>query len=532
MVLTNNVPQEFPLLNYFACAVDSKSRVYLMGGYNGAYSQVSANTYVSTNFGVTWSQVPTYSQKGYVARASGGAGQMVSPYYGTDLIYLVGGNVCPYNGGVGGAGQCNNGQFSVNDVYVTRDYAMSWMQLTDSGGWIPRADIQLAISSAGVLVFGGGQINLFQNYNDVWTSLDGGYTWTMLQQYPFFTPRHGISTVFDENDYLYFMAGSREQAYGQVNEVYISTKSFSNIATWGPQVVPGLVVPGSSTAACLGLTCFPNDFPTCVCTQTNTLLAQQTFTMTSVLGNYQAPFSPRVNFGAFVLKNAFTYNALANGSTTLTTVVAPAGTYVIVGGGYDAWIATGAGTQWYAISGVAGLPYSTGNVPAQQGGQAACKDPNTDQMYLIGGTNSDLSTVFTSINGGATWFQVNSASSFLGRAYFGCVVDSKSIIYVIAGDTTAEAAGGSSDTWYSTNLGVTWAQQVTTQAWPTNGGRQSSATLTFYSTYYNKDLIYLIGGVDSSGNYNDGQLLVLLSSFLDSVSGPSFCCYSRLVPLS
>jgi hypothetical protein len=94
-----------------------------------------------------------------------------------------------------------------NDVWVSRNSARSFYQLTDHAPWPARADAPLAISKAGILVITGGQANSFYYiYNgqlrqqrcagttlaltaaslltgahmlpsaaDVWASLDGGY---------------------------------------------------------------------------------------------------------------------------------------------------------------------------------------------------------------------------------------------------------------------------------------------------------------------------------------------------------------------
>ena len=428
-------------------------------------------------------------------------------------------------------------------MWVSRDYARSFYQLTDHAPWPARADAPLSVSKAGVLVITGGQANSFYYvYNgrltlstaaqrhaalrhtacsrlhpaclsaaDVWASLDGGYSWVQLAQYPYFTPRNYMAATFDQNDVYYVMAGGRAQSYGQSNDVYRSSLSFANIAQWGPNLVPGLVVPGSGSTACLGLTCFPQDFPACVCAQTNTALGALPFSIIPTTASGVAPFTPRSNFATLVLNNGLTYNNVSWNGAPAGSLWAPPGTWLVVGGGLDTWISTTQGQTWYGIAGTTGLPYALGGPFALEAGQAICKDPNTDQIYMIGGTIGNYATIFSSLSqpgSGSTlgqyWFIVNNVTPFPGRAYFGCIVDSSSTLWVVAGDTyDGSASYTTADTWLSTNGGQSFLYQQTTQSWPTNGnvGRQAFSVVGFQSQVMGSWLTYVIGGVAPGGQY-------------------------------
>ena len=87
---------QFPGVNYFPCAVDSNSNVYLFGGYNSNYGTVSGTTWLSSNYGAAWAAVSTNPLMNYEARGSHAAAQYFSSFYSTDLLYVTAGNTCPY----------------------------------------------------------------------------------------------------------------------------------------------------------------------------------------------------------------------------------------------------------------------------------------------------------------------------------------------------------------------------------------------------------------------------------------------------
>jgi len=68
-----------------------------------------------------------------------------------------------------------------NDVWVSKDFGVTWEERTSSAEWSPRAGMEIAVLEEGkqVLLMGGDHdVPVFSsngpNFNDVWSSVDGG----------------------------------------------------------------------------------------------------------------------------------------------------------------------------------------------------------------------------------------------------------------------------------------------------------------------------------------------------------------------
>jgi hypothetical protein len=120
---------------------------------------------MSVNYGVTWTR--RTATAAFPNRTQADADSFKSTAMGVDLLYIANGiGVKPSN-------------FDrLNDVWVSSNQGTSWQAVTLSAPYIGRQDGQLIALSTGALlvVAGDAGINLPGNVNDIWASVDGGYT--------------------------------------------------------------------------------------------------------------------------------------------------------------------------------------------------------------------------------------------------------------------------------------------------------------------------------------------------------------------
>ena len=156
-------PRERP-----GCTVDSRGVVYMFGGSTRSAdgsTAASNDIWSSTNLGVTWRVSP---RPRWLPRISTDTQTFSSPVFNKDLIYIESGDGGSKNGTPPGYG-------FHNDVFVSSDGARSWWQLTANAPFPYRKDAELTITNNGVLIVASGDTD-DGNANDLWTSLDGGYT--------------------------------------------------------------------------------------------------------------------------------------------------------------------------------------------------------------------------------------------------------------------------------------------------------------------------------------------------------------------
>jgi len=72
-----------------------------------------------------------------------------------------------------------------NDVWVSADGGATWEERTKSAEWSPRAGMEIAVVGDEVLLMGGDHdVPVFSsagpNYNDVWSTKDGGRSWSLV----------------------------------------------------------------------------------------------------------------------------------------------------------------------------------------------------------------------------------------------------------------------------------------------------------------------------------------------------------------
>jgi len=77
----------------------------------------------------------------------------------------------------------------LNDVWVSGDGGRTWEQRTAKAEWSARAGMELSVVGDEVLLMGGDHdVPVFSsagpNYNDVWSTKDGGRTWSLVGTAP------------------------------------------------------------------------------------------------------------------------------------------------------------------------------------------------------------------------------------------------------------------------------------------------------------------------------------------------------------
>ena len=117
---------------------------------------------------------------------------------------------------------------------------------------------RLEITSKGVLLIAGGVSNIEgterRELNDVWASLDGGYTWGICSDNARWDDRQFQYTAIDHDGYLYVMGGRATAPNGDgylANDVWRSAQSFDDVDAVASMC--GIIVPPCG----VGLRCLP-----------------------------------------------------------------------------------------------------------------------------------------------------------------------------------------------------------------------------------------------------------------------------------
>ena len=152
------------------CTVDSNGTVYMFGGNTlssaGGSSGPSNDVWQSRDLGASWTRIT--SRAAWLPRISTDTQTYASSAFGKDLLYIESGD-----GGSRTGTPRGNGFF--NDIWVSSDGARTWAQVTARAPFEYRKDAELTIAKNGVLIVSSGDTDN-SNANDLWASLDGGYT--------------------------------------------------------------------------------------------------------------------------------------------------------------------------------------------------------------------------------------------------------------------------------------------------------------------------------------------------------------------
>ena len=340
---------------------------------------------------------------------------------------------------------------------------------------------------------------------DVWTSLDGGWTWGKCVEDATFPDRRWQMTMLDNEGYFYIMGGefgvnqTINQQRFPFNDVWRSSFSFNDPASLArlcglpvPVCGPGLrCLPGTNTR-------IENGRVVCAATElcTSTRLGFRVLTST-------AQWSVRHSAGL----------ELTSAPVTIGGSNYPSGSFVLWGGvgqAYqqenvpmtDTWISSD-GANWALVS-------ATGFTGAT--GAAHCTD-SRGRLFQVGGERDGqvISDVWMSSNQGRAWTRQTptmAARTLPARAFADVYADSTDALYVIGGRAAGFTAAGMNDVWMSSTQGRDWVRQGAIP-FANEGGRFSATLLISYSKLLRKDILTYIGGysrVEGGGidrYYND-----------------------------
>ena len=151
--------------------------MYFSGAFRD-FSSYSLNPMLgkSSTDGTTWvsSANPAWFPKVYYATA-----QTDPASSGTKYAYILGGS---------------NGTNLKNDVWRSAD-GINWTQMTAAAQWPVRYEATAVGLGNKIYIMGGQSATAGTNYNDVWSSADGGATWMQATAHAPWSTRNQLSSV-------------------------------------------------------------------------------------------------------------------------------------------------------------------------------------------------------------------------------------------------------------------------------------------------------------------------------------------------
>jgi len=251
---------------YLGAAVNlvSNPDVLLIWGGQASFSEILSDVWRSTDKGVNWKFVvdtaegkgKAFGQRsvnvGLATIAKGPDGGDV------DVVYQM-------MGYVQNDAKVSRGQYS-NDIWISygeaNNIGLKWHRIHEHAPWIARGDAAAEMSSSGVLVLSSGVASYSSDetaavLNDVWASLDGGYSWGLCQEDAEFEDRRFQYSAVDSKGHLWVMGGRTEEFGRAAADVWKSVHSFNDVDEVARQC--NLLVPSCGA----GLKCLPGtDDPT------------------------------------------------------------------------------------------------------------------------------------------------------------------------------------------------------------------------------------------------------------------------------
>jgi hypothetical protein len=127
------------------------------------------------------------------------------------------------------------------DVWASSNGGVQWVQLTAAAAWTARANVNMVITSDGVMVIAAGSDFNSLTKADAWLSVDGSI-WLQLKPVSaqmIFSPRDWAAMALDSGNYLWLMGGTL-RLQGDPNnppacsDAYRSSAAITtaNVATW------------------------------------------------------------------------------------------------------------------------------------------------------------------------------------------------------------------------------------------------------------------------------------------------------------
>ena len=474
--------------------VDSKDTLYVVAGLSPTVGGGGLNdVWKSTDQGRNWVRSTNMPFPQPPGRSSGFLIHKTSRQTKQDVLTYM-----------GGYGRVQGNASSVvrfNDVYLSTDNGAKWLLVTANAPWSPRNNFNAEVTRDGAIVIVAGFNDIGGDTNDVWVSLDGGWTWGQCVEDSPWTDRRWVSTVLDNDGYLLLIGGDERNANNGPriprNDVWRSSFSLNDNTALSRAC--GVPVPSCG----VGLTCTPSDTTkvedgrvTCpaarACASDN--LA---FTVTVATAPWPVRHTPGVEFlKSSVRVGGVLYNT--PGSMVLYGGTGPNEQLMT-----DSWISSNSGLTWTQVP-------TTGNGFAGSAWSGHIID-NDNRIYKIGGerwgppANTGNGEVYVSTNAGVTWAQQRNTTRTNGlppRSFADTYVDAKNNIYIAGG---LEVGGpGLNDVWVSSDQGRTWKLQGRIP-FITPGGRSSASLLLHSSKVLQKDIMYYFGGY-SRGNGQETPL--------------------------
>jgi hypothetical protein len=183
----------------------------MMGGSSGNDNSLG-DVWKSTDNGATWTRVTS--------------GAEWSPRSFQNSV------VMPDNSIVLLGGLTDNKGGNLNDVWRSADKGITWTLMNASAGWSPRYyQSSVALPDGSIVVMGGYEGGITRGavyHNDVWKSKDYGATWVQINSNASWSPRWGQTTLAMSDQSIILMGGYDSSG----NEKNDTWRSADHGATW------------------------------------------------------------------------------------------------------------------------------------------------------------------------------------------------------------------------------------------------------------------------------------------------------------
>ena len=234
----------------FYPAVTANSKGRLIEATGGDRTTLGNDVWMTTDSGRNW-RLQT-DKAPYAARYAQASmsWQSASALSGADVMWIIGGQTSYDN---------------LNDVWATSDEGKTWAVINAAGPFPQRHLGGSAVTRDGVLILAGGfadeipggaPATLASIQNDVWVSMDGGYSWGRCVQDAEWDDRYLEMVAVGPDGYLYVGGGvqydtTRVPVFTSYTDLWKSSISFLDL----PAVAKacGVTIPSCGT----GLRCWP-----------------------------------------------------------------------------------------------------------------------------------------------------------------------------------------------------------------------------------------------------------------------------------
>ena len=463
----------------------------LMAGYKGSHDY--NDVWSSVDEGITW-----YEQTAN-ADWTRRMGQSVVSTSDNKLI-LTGG--------------IDEGYTYYNDTWISLDHGATWTEQNSSSGWPVRADHRMVITPDDTIILMGGG-DAFTDYNDTWISTDLGVTWTEVNPSSGWTPRISFGAVAIPNGDIMLMGGE-DFSMNIYADVWVSQNNGTTWievtpASWTPRVSlsatatpDGFIeVMGGSDTGGLTEDIWENQVAGDI-----TANPYHLFTTTGIypvmlqVHNLEGTDSIRHNItaGSYILPHANFNWSQPNLSQPLQISF------------HDLSNNTPTGWSWFfgdepyteSLIHISDFP---GSAPT---GSAHVILPNGHIVLMGGfeGYNVTNNEVWMSADNGTTWHEQTAHAEWDPRWDASAVSLSDGSIVISGGFKwsnsnilTGYNCGIFSDTWISTDEGITWTEQSPSAGW---GGRAGASEVMIPGG--TNGTIVLMGGMNIDpgiGNWVD-----------------------------